>query len=51
MRLRREEIRRAKEQVEVSLTTDVKDNKNVSINTISNKKKAQENLLPLLHDK
>ncbi|KAK4812027.1 LOW QUALITY PROTEIN: hypothetical protein QYF61_025018 [Mycteria americana] len=48
MRLDREEIRRAKAQLEPNLATAVKDNKTCFYKYISNKRRAKENLYPLL---
>ena len=48
MRLCREKIRRAKAQLELNLATAVKDNKKCFYKYISNKRRAKENLHPLL---
>ena len=48
MRLCREKIRMVKAQLELNLATAVKDNKKCSYKYISNKRKARENLHPLL---
>jgi len=48
MRLCREKIRRAKAQPELSLGTAIKDNKKCCYRYISNKRRAKENLYPLL---
>ncbi|KAK4826389.1 LOW QUALITY PROTEIN: hypothetical protein QYF61_008060, partial [Mycteria americana] len=48
MKLCREKIRRAKAQLEPNLATAIKDNKKYFYKYISNKRKAKENLHPLL---
>ncbi|KAK4823476.1 hypothetical protein QYF61_002523 [Mycteria americana] len=48
MRLHREKIRRAKAQLELNLATAIKDNKICFYKYISNKRRAKENLHPLL---
>ena len=48
MRLCTEKIRRAKAQLELNLATAVKDNKKCFYKYISNKRRAKENLHPLL---
>jgi len=48
MRLCREKVRRAKAQLELSLATAIKDNKNCFYKYITNERKAKENLHPLL---
>ena len=48
VRLCREKIRRAKAQLELNLATAVKDNKKCFYKYISNKRRAKENLHPLL---
>jgi len=45
----REEIRKAKAQLELRLATVVRDNKKCFYKSINNKKRAKENLHPLLH--
>ena len=47
-KLCREKIRRAKAQLELNLATAVKDNKKCVYKCISNKRRAKENLHPLL---
>ncbi|KAK4831045.1 hypothetical protein QYF61_014977 [Mycteria americana] len=47
-RLRREKIRRAKAEVELNLATAVKDNKKHFFKYISSKRRAKENLQPLV---
>jgi len=49
MKLRREKIRRAKSQVEINLATSLKDNKKFFYKYIRNKRRAKENLHPLLN--
>ncbi|KAK4819946.1 hypothetical protein QYF61_015846 [Mycteria americana] len=48
VRLCREKIRRAKAQLELNLATAIKDNKKCFYKYISNKRRAKENLHPLL---
>ncbi|KAK4829460.1 hypothetical protein QYF61_004678 [Mycteria americana] len=48
MRLCREKIRRAKAQLELNLATAIKDNKKCFYKCTSNKRRAKENLHPLL---
>ena len=48
VRLCREKIRRAKAQLELNLATALKDNKRCFFKYISNKRRAKENLHPLL---
>lgn len=48
MRLCREKIRRAKPQLELYLATTLKENKRYFYRYISNKRRAKENLHPLL---
>ncbi|KAK4826056.1 hypothetical protein QYF61_004171 [Mycteria americana] len=48
VRLCREKMRRAKAQLELNLATAIKDNKKCFYKYISNKRKAKENLHPLL---
>ena len=48
MRLCREKSRRAKAQLQLNLATAVKDNKNEFYKYMSNKRRAKENLHPLL---
>ena len=48
IRSRREKIRKAKVQLELSLVTMVRDNKKFFYKYINNKKEAKENLHPLL---
>jgi len=48
VRLCREKVRRAKAQLELSLATAIKDNKNCFYKYISNKRRAKENLHLLL---
>ena len=48
MRLCRETIRRAKAQLELNMATAIKDNKKCFYKCISNKRRAKENLHPLL---
>ncbi|KAK4806242.1 LOW QUALITY PROTEIN: hypothetical protein QYF61_013386 [Mycteria americana] len=48
MRLGREKIRRAKVKLELNLATEVKDNKNSFYKYTHNKRRAKENLHPLL---
>ncbi|KAK4832941.1 hypothetical protein QYF61_026584 [Mycteria americana] len=48
VRLCREKIRRARAQIELNLATAVKDNKKYFYNYISNKRRAKDNLHPLL---
>ncbi|KAK4821440.1 hypothetical protein QYF61_020023 [Mycteria americana] len=48
MRLCREKIRRAKDQLELNLATAVKDNKKCFYKYTTNKRRAKENLHPLL---
>jgi len=49
-RLCREKSRRVKAQLEINLATAVKDNFKSSCKHISNKRRAKENLHPLLHE-
>ncbi|KAK4831266.1 hypothetical protein QYF61_016736 [Mycteria americana] len=48
-RLCREKIRRAKAELELNLTTAIKDNKKYFFKYISSKRRAKENLQPLVH--
>jgi len=48
IRLCRAKIRRAKAQLELNLTTAIKDNKKCFYKQVSNKKRAKDNLHPLL---
>jgi len=51
VRSRREEIRKAKAQLELRLATVVRDNKKFFYKYINNKKRAKENLHPLLDER
>ena len=49
MRLYREKIKRAKDQLELDVSTAVRDNKKYFYKYIHNKRRAKENLHPLLN--
>jgi len=49
MRLYREKIKRAKDQLELDVATAVRDNKKYFYKYIHNKRRAKENLRPLLN--